>query len=115
MEQEPIKTEIKRNEDGTFADGTAPGPGRPVGKTLKEWMREKLLGMTEEQRELFLKDIPKDLQWRMAEGNPKQDTDITTKGLPIIQLAKEIVEKNEITTDDTNTSSSDNSPRQTQV
>lgn len=75
MEQEPIKTEVKRNEDGTFAEGTAPGPGRPVGKTLKEWMREKLLTMNEEQREEFLKDIPKDMQWRMAEGNPKQDTE----------------------------------------
>ena len=99
MEQEPLKMEENwRNEDGTFKEGHPGGPGRPVGKTLKEWMREKLLNMTLEQREEFLKDIPKDLQWKMAEGNPKQDTDITTKGLPIIELAKEVVQKNVIDT-----------------
>jgi hypothetical protein len=103
--EEPLKKEDKwRNEDGTFKEGYPGGPGRPKGKTLKEWMREKLLGMTEEQREIFLKDIPKDMQWRMAEGNPANATDITTKGKPIIELAKEIIEKNDI-----NTISSDNS------
>jgi len=34
--------------------------------------------MTDEQREEFLKDIPKDMQWRMAEGNPQSD--ITSAG-----------------------------------
>src|SRR6185436_14036639 len=76
MERHPIKPVDNRNPDGTFGPNNNANPnGRPKGKTLKEWMREKLLTMTEEQREEFLKDIPKDLQWRMAEGNPKQDTE----------------------------------------
>jgi hypothetical protein len=33
MSEEIVKNGIKRNEDGTFAQGTAPGPGRPVGNT----------------------------------------------------------------------------------
>lgn len=110
MEQEPNKTENYRNPDGTFKEGNPGGPGRPVGKTLKEWMREKLLNMTLEQREEFLKDIPKDLQWKMAEGNPSNATDITTQGKPIIELAKEIVEKNDL-----NTSTEPNSEGQTSV
>jgi len=50
--------------------------GRPKGKTLKEWLKDRLQEMDEEQRLKFLKDIPKDLQWRMAEGNPATDTTI---------------------------------------
>ena len=65
-----------------FMPGQSGNPGgRPKGQTLKEWMREKLMGMTEEEREDFLKDVPKELRWRMAEGNPQQD--MTSGGKPI--------------------------------
>jgi hypothetical protein len=97
MEGEPNKTEIKRNDDGTFAEGTAPGPGRPKGQTLKEWMRDKLLCMTEDQREEFIKDIPKEMRWKMAEGNPHNTEDITSGGKPIpllTALPKEDVSNN---------------------
>ena len=90
MEEETNKIGEKleiRDEKGRFVEGHPDlGAGRPKGKTLKEWMREKLLNMTLEQREEFLKDIPKDLQWRMAEGNPKQDTDIMSGGEKIIPI-----------------------------
>lgn len=60
-----------RDEKGRLLPGNTANPkGRPKGKTLKEWLKDKLQGMTEEERTEFLKDIPKDLQWRMAEGNP---------------------------------------------
>lgn len=73
--ENPFKTEEKpkRDEKGLFLPGTAPGPGRPKGKTLKEWMKDKLTEMTIEEREEFLKEIPKEMQWRMAEGNPSSD------------------------------------------
>lgn len=88
--EKPEKQEIIRNPDGTFPKGVSGNPdGRPKGKTLKEWLKDKLREMTEEQRELFLKDIPKEMQWRMAEGNPAQD--VTSAGekinpIPIIQI-----------------------------
>lgn len=52
--------------------------GRPKGKTLKEWVREFLMSMSEEARIEFLKSISPDIIWKMAEGNPQ--TDITSGG-----------------------------------
>ena len=57
--------------------------GRPKGQSLKEYEREKFSKMTEEQKEIFLDTISPELRYRMAEGNPKQDTDITSAGEPI--------------------------------
>lgn len=75
-ENNPNKTEDKpnwRDERGFFLPGNPGGPGRPKGKTLKEWVREKLSELEEPERIAFLKGIPRDVIWRMAEGNPKTD------------------------------------------
>lgn len=108
MDEKRIKTEEKpiRDERGLFLDGNPGGPGRPKGKTLKEWMRDKLLEMTEEERNIFLRDIPKDLQWRMAEGNPHQTQDNEHRGTLVIEISKEGAEKYDI-----NSSASDNLKR----
>ena len=50
--------------------------GRPKGKTMKEWAREYLERMTDEERDEFMTGIPKEIIWKMSEGNPKQDTSI---------------------------------------
>ena len=47
--------------------------GRPKGKTLKSWAREYLSSMTDEERQDFLNGIPKEVIWKMSEGNPRQD------------------------------------------
>ena len=47
--------------------------GRPKGKSLKEYSREYLASMSEEERQEFLEGIPKESIWKMAEGNPKND------------------------------------------
>ena len=47
--------------------------GRPKGKTLKSWAREYLACMTDEERQEFLTGIPKEVIWKMSEGNPRQD------------------------------------------
>lgn len=70
--------------------------GRPKGKTMKEYAKEYLERMTDEERDEWLEGLGKDIIWKMAEGNPKQDTDITSAGKPIIQIAQEIAQKNDL-------------------
>lgn len=47
--------------------------GRPKEKTMKEWAREILMKMTEEERKKFFLGMDKHVIWKMAEGNPAQD------------------------------------------
>jgi hypothetical protein len=61
---------LKRNEKGQFLPGTAPGPGRPKGQTLKEFQAEQFRQMSPEDKAEWLKDVPKSERWRMSEGNP---------------------------------------------
>lgn len=71
--EKQVENKPARDEQGRLLPGNTANPnGRPKGKTLKEWVRDKLKEMTEEERKDFLKDVPKDIQWRMAEGNPHQ-------------------------------------------
>lgn len=44
---------------------------------MKDYVRTFLSKMTEEERDEFLAGIPKEIIWRMGEGNPKQDVDAT--------------------------------------
>jgi hypothetical protein len=64
--------------------------GRPRGKTMKEYARELLERLTEEERHEFLLGIPKDKIWEMAEGKAPQSIDHTTAGkelpVPIINV-----------------------------
>lgn len=57
--------------------------GRPKGKTMKEWAKDYLARMTDEERDDFMEGIPKEIVWKMSEGNPATNTDITTGGKPI--------------------------------
>lgn len=86
-----------RDKKGRLLLGyTANKNGRPKGTSLKEYKAQKFREMTDEEKEGWLKDVAKELQWRMAEGNPASEVQ-GKDGLPlIIQIAKEIAEKNEI-------------------
>lgn len=57
--------------------------GRPKGKTMKEWAKDYLARMTDEERDAFMEGIPKEIVWKMSEGNPATNTDITSGGKPI--------------------------------
>ena len=71
--------------------------GRPKGKTMKEYARELLECQTEEERQEFLHGLPKEVIWKMAEGNPANATDITTAGQPIaISISEAVAKKNQI-------------------
>lgn len=53
--------------------------GRPRGKTMKEWVREYLARMTDEERDAWVAGLPKTVIWRMAEGNPESKTDLSVR------------------------------------
>lgn len=51
--------------------------GRPKGKTMKEYVKDMLERMTDEERDEFLMGIPKEVIWRMGEGNPTEDKKVS--------------------------------------
>ena len=68
------KVSDKTNEKPwLFKKGNSGGPGRPKGKSLKEYSREYLACLTDEERQTFLEGLPKIDIWKMAEGNPEND------------------------------------------
>lgn len=80
--------------------------GRPKGKTLKEYCKDFLACMTEEERQEFLNGLSKETIWKMAEGNPQTDTTVKgDKEHPIeIKIAKEIADNYETTSSPSNNS-----------
>jgi hypothetical protein len=53
--------------------------GRPKGKTMKEWARDFISKMTDEERDEWMHGLSKETIWRMAEGNPETKADIKIK------------------------------------
>lgn len=74
--EEPDKQEKKRDSNGRWVKGVSGNiMGRPKGKTMKEWSKEYLSRLTDEERDEFMDGMPKEIIWKMAEGNPKQDVE----------------------------------------
>lgn len=90
-EEKPI-----RDERGLFLPGNPGSPGRPKGKTLKEWAREKLELLDDNERIEFLKTMPRDIIWKMAEGMPPQDTRHEITGTIKIEISEKIAKKNKL-------------------
>src|SRR6187402_428984 len=67
--------------------------GRPKGKTLKEFAREYLESLPDDEKIDYLASLPTEIVWKMAEGNPATNTDITTNGkelpTPIINVFRD--------------------------
>jgi len=68
-----------------FMKGKSGNPGgRPRGvKSLKVFVREYLERLPAEEKIEFLKTLPSEMVWRMAEGNPDTKSDLTSGGEPI--------------------------------
>lgn len=108
MEEEANKT-YKKSYDWLkpyqFKEGNNANPnGRPKGKTLKEFAREYLQSLPDERKIEYLATLPEDIVWKMAEGNPANATDLTSKGERIVVMPSELITKN-----DTDKKPSDNS------
>lgn len=52
-----------------------PGGRRKGSISMKTYVRNKLLAMTDEEREVFLEGIDKKVLWELAEGKAKQDVE----------------------------------------
>lgn len=87
MEQETFNTNDK---PWLFKKGNPGGPGRPKGKSMKEYSRDYLASLTDEERQNFLEGIPKIDIWKLAEGNPetKIDNDVNLKVGKLDDLVK---------------------------
>jgi hypothetical protein len=69
--------------------------GRPKGKTLKEFAREYLASLPDEEKIEYLASLPTDIVWKMAEGNPENQTDLTSDGKEITPLLVRIIGEDE--------------------
>ena len=78
-----------------FVKGQSGNPGgmKKGTKSLKVFAREYLESLPEDEKIEYLKTLPEEMVWKMAEGNPSNDTkvDVTTKGEKINPLSPEQV------------------------
>ena len=83
MAEESEKSVEKQNEKPwLFKKGQSGNPaGKPKGTfSLKTFAKNYLQEMSDEEKIAFMEGLPKEVIWKMAEGNPKQDTDVTSGG-----------------------------------
>ncbi len=79
--EEETENSPKTDRPWLFKKGQSGNPGgRPAGKSLKQYTREMLAAMTDEERQEFLHGIPKIELFKMAEGNPPQKNETEHSG-----------------------------------
>ena len=84
MEETADKQVPKQLKPYTWKKGQSGNPnGRPKGKTLKEFAREYLEGLPDDEKIDFLASLPTEIVWKMAEGNPTSEDTLLVGELPI--------------------------------
>lgn len=79
-----------------FQPGHSGNPGGRPKNTMKDYVASKLAAMTNKEKDEWLEkhDIKGEVQWKMGEGNPANNTDITSGGEPLI-LPAALIDKND--------------------
>ena len=103
MNEEKSQDELSDNSDfkqgrpWLFQPGQSGNPkGRPKGsKTLKTYVSQMLRDMTDEEKLEYLKGLPKDKIWEMAEGKAEQKTDVTSGGEALQPILVKFLDGNE--------------------
>lgn len=75
---EESQEQSKSNKPWLFQKGKSGNPGgRPIGsKSLKTRAQEYLLRLNDDEADEYFDGLDKLDVWKMAEGNPKQDTEL---------------------------------------
>jgi hypothetical protein len=76
-----------------FMPGQTGNPGGRPKKPMKEFSMQLFKSMTQEEKLAFLEKINPVDRWKMTEGNPANETDITTDGESINPLTPEQIAK----------------------
>jgi len=79
MEGTDLADKKQTDKPWLFKKGQSGNPaGKPKGTfSLKTYAQNYLKNLTDEEKEDFMNGLPKEIIWKMAEGNPKQDTGLT--------------------------------------
>ena len=77
MEEEEKTANQSKSSDRPwlFQPGKSGNPsGKPKGTvSLKTFARKYIQSLSDKEKLEFMKGLPKELIWKMSEGNPKQD------------------------------------------
>ena len=78
QEEKPDKQDSIRDDKGRFRPGFSGNlKGRIPGKTMKEFAKDYLSKLNDEEKDDWLGGLQKDIVWKMAEGLPKSDVELS--------------------------------------
>jgi len=84
MESAEKQHEKSKVRGRPFPKGVSGNPaGRPKGQSLKDFARQFLEELNPEDKKEYLAALPKEIVWRMAEGNPHSTSDNIIREKPI--------------------------------